>query len=227
MNMNEMPFWEKPREKMMRYGVDSLSTAEVLAIILRTGTREKSAVELAVELLSINKRGLRHLAECSPEELRKINGLGDAKICELMAAMELGRRMAALPAQERASIKCSDDIAEMFMERLRYKKKEYFKCLLINARGEIIEESDISIGDLTSSASHPREVFTNAVRRSAGSVAFVHNHPSGNPEPSPADIEQTRRLCEAGKLLGIPVIDHIIIGDGNYVSMKYLGYLEA
>lgn len=226
MNMNEMPFWEKPREKMMKYGVESLSTAEVLAIILRTGTREKSAVELAVELLSLNKGGLRYLAECSVEELREINGLGDAKICELMAAIELGRRFASLPAQERPQIKCSDDIAEMFMERLRYKKKEYFKCLLINARGEIIEESDVSIGDLTSSSSHPREVFTNAVRRSAGSVAFVHNHPSGNPEPSPADIEQTKRLCEVGRLLGIPVIDHIIIGDGRYVSMKYLGYLD-
>lgn len=226
MNMNEMPFWEKPREKMMKYGVESLSTAEVLAIILRTGTRKKSAVELAVELLSMNKGGIRYLADCSVEELRQINGMGDAKICELMAAMELGRRMASLPAQERAQIRCSDDIAEMFMERLRYKKKEYFKCLLINARGEIIEESDVSIGDLTSSSSHPREVFTNAVRRSAGSVAFVHNHPSGNPEPSPADIDTTKRLCQAGKLLGIPVIDHIVIGDGCYTSMKNLGYME-
>ncbi|MDD4200289.1 MAG: DNA repair protein RadC [Eubacteriales bacterium] len=226
MNMNEMPFWEKPREKMMKYGADSLSTAEVLAIILRTGTRKKSAVELAVELLSLDKRGLRYLAECSPEELKKIHGLGNAKICELMAAMELGRRLACLPAEERPQIKCSDDIAELFMERLRYKKKEYFKCLLINARGEIIEESDISIGDLTSSASHPREVFTNAVRRSAGSIAFVHNHPSGDPEPSPSDIQQTKRLCEVGQLLGIPVIDHIIVGDGKYVSMKHLGLMD-
>lgn len=226
MKMNEMPFWEKPREKMMKFGADSLSTAEVLAIILRTGTKEKSAVELAVELLSMDKGGLRYLAECSPEELRRVKGLGDAKICELMAALELGRRMAALPAQERAHIRCSDDIAEMFMERLRYKKKEYFICLLINARGEIIEENDVSIGDLTSSSSHPREVFANAVRRSAGSIVFVHNHPSGNPEPSPADIEQTKRLCQVGTLLGIPVIDHVIIGDGYYRSMKNLGYMD-
>lgn len=226
MKMNDMPLWEKPREKMMKHGVESLSTAEVLAVILRTGTRKKSAMELAVELLAMNRGGLRYLADCSVEELRQIDGLGDAKICELMAAIELGKRMASLPAQERPQIRCSDDIAEMFMERLRYKKKEYFKCLLINARGEIIEESDVSIGDLTSSSSHPREVFSNAVRRSAGSVAFVHNHPSGNPEPSQADIEQTKRLCQAGKLLGIPVIDHVIIGDGSYVSMKYMGYLE-
>lgn len=225
MNMNDLPIWEKPREKMLREGVESLSTAEIIAVILRTGTREKSAMELATELLAIDKRGLRHLAECSPEELKQINGMGDAKVCELMAALELGKRLATLPQEMRAVIRCSDDIAAIFMERLRYEKKEHFKCLLINSRGEIIEESEISVGDLTSSPSHPREVFINAIRRSAGSVAFVHNHPSGDPEPSPGDIESTRRLVEAGELLGIPVIDHIIIGDGAYVSMKGRGML--
>ncbi|MDO4833553.1 MAG: DNA repair protein RadC [Bacillota bacterium] len=225
MKMNDLPVWEKPREKLMREGAKALSTAEIIAVILRTGTREKSAIELATEMLSMDRRGLRYLAECSPEELKRINGMGDAKACELLAALELGKRLAARPHEERKIIRCSDDIASIFMERLRYEKKEHFRCLLINSRGEIIEESEISVGDLASSPSHPREVFINAIKRSAGSVAFVHNHPSGDPEPSPADIESTMRLVEAGKLLGIPVIDHVIIGDGAYVSMKGRGIL--
>lgn len=226
MRMREMPLWEKPREKMLREGVESLSTAEVIAVIIGTGTRKKSALELATEVLSMDRRGLRYLAECSPEEMRLISGLGDAKICTIIAALELGKRLAVMPPEDRAAIRCSADIARLFMEKLRYEKKECFKCLLINSRGEIIEENSISVGDLNSSASHPREVFLQAVKRSAGAVAFIHNHPSGNPEPSADDIEATHRLVEAGKLLGIPVIDHIIIGDGEYVSMRGLELME-
>ena len=225
MRMNQMPHAEKPREKLLRDGPEGLSTVEVLAVILGTGTRSKSVMDLAGDVLAMDARGLRYLAECSPEELKKISGMGDAKVCVLMAALELGKRLSCLPAEERVRIKCSADIANLFMERLRYDKKEHFKCLLINSRGEILEENEVSVGDLNSSASHPREVFSPAVRRSAGSVAFVHNHPSGDPEPSAADINSTRRLVEVGELLGIPVIDHIIIGDGSYVSMKGLGYI--
>lgn len=225
MRMNQMPAEEKPREKLLRDGPEGLSTVEVLAVILGTGTRSKSVMDLAGDVLAMDARGLRYLAECSPEELKKISGMGDAKVCVLMAALELGKRLSCLPAEERVRIKCSADIANLFMERLRYEKKEHFKCLLINSRGEILEENEVSVGDLNSSASHPREVFSPAVRRSAGSVAFVHNHPSGDPEPSAADINSTRRLVEVGELLGIPVIDHIIIGDGSYVSMKGLGYI--
>ncbi len=223
--MNQMPAEEKPREQLLRDGPEGLSTVEVLAVILGTGTRSKSVMDLAGDVLAMDARGLRYLAECSPEELKKISGMGDAKVCVLMAALELGKRLSCLPAEERVRIKCSADIANLFMERLRYEKKEHFKCLLINSRGEILEENEVSVGDLNSSASHPREVFSPAVRRSAGSVAFVHNHPSGDPEPSAADINSTRRLVEVGELLGIPVIDHIIIGDGSYVSMKGLGYI--
>jgi len=225
MKLNQLPAGEKPREKLLRDGPESLSTVEVLAVILGTGTRSKSVIEVAGEVLGMNERGLRYLAECSPEELMKVSGLGGAKACVLIAALELGKRLSCLPPEERVRIKCPDDIAQLFLERLRYEKKEHFKCLLINSRGEILEEREVSLGDLTSSPSHPREVFSPAVRRSAGSVAFVHNHPSGDPEPSAADIESTRRLVEAGKLLGIPVIDHIIIGDGSYVSMKSLGHI--
>ena len=225
MRMSQFPEGEKPREKLLRDGPKGLSTVEVLAVILGTGTRSKSVIDLAGEVLAMDARGLRYLAECSPEDLKQVSGMGEAKVCVLMAALELGKRLSCMPAEERVSIKCPEDIANLFLERLRYEKKEHFKCLLINSRGEILEEHEVSVGDLNSSASHPREVFGPAVRRSAGSVAFVHNHPSGDPAPSSADIDSTKRLVEAGNLLGIPVIDHIIIGDGTYVSMKGLGYI--
>lgn len=225
MKMREYPLWEKPREKLLREGKESLSTLEVLAILLGTGTREKSAMQMASEILTISSGGIRFLTDCTPEELRAIKGMGNAKICRLLAAVELGRRIATLPPEKRKAISSASEVAELFMGRLRYEKKEHFKCLMINAKGEILEETDVSTGDLTSSSSHPREVFVSAVRRSAGSVIFVHNHPSGDPSPSSADIKTTERLVEAGELLGIPVIDHIIIGDGIYVSMKAAGLI--
>lgn len=225
MRIKNLPKWEKPREKLLKNGAESLSTAEILAIILRTGTREKTALELATELLMMDEGGIRYLLECAPEDLKKLKGMGDAKICEVLAAIELGKRLASLPAAERQMIRCSDDIAGLFMEKLRYEKREHFICLQVNTAGEIIGENEISIGDLSSAQSHPREVFVNAVKKSAGSVAFVHNHPSGNPSPSPEDIKTTKRLMSVGELLGIPVIDHVIIGDGRFSSMKGMGLL--
>lgn len=139
--------------------------------------------------------------------------------------MELGKRIASTPREKGPIITSANDIADIFMERMRYYKKEHFISLLINAKGEIIEEVKISIGDLCSSSTHPREVFVDAVRRSAGSVVFLHNHPSGDPEPSQADVDTTLRLVEVGELLGIPVLDHIIIGDGRFISMKSRGII--
>lgn len=225
MKIREMPAWEMPREKLLRYGKENLSTAELLAILLRTGNRHRSAIDLAYELLAMDSRGLRYIAECTPEELASINGVGKVKACQILAAIELGRRIAASPLEKNAVIKSSGDIADIFMEKLRYEKKEHFFCMMMNAKGEIIEEREVSIGDLNSSQVHPREVFAGAVRRSAGCVAFVHNHPSGSPTPSQDDIDSTKRLVEAGRLLGIPVLDHIIIGDGTYASMKAEGLL--
>ena len=225
MNIREMPEEEKPREKLLKEGSARLSTTELLAVLIGSGTKDKSAVELAGQILSLDRSCLRFLAECSPEELGRIKGLGKAKVCTVLAAVELGKRIAAAPVPERSAIRSSGDIADIFMEKMRYYKKEYFICLMINAKGEIIEETEVSIGDLCSSSTHPREVFVNAVRRSAGSVVFLHNHPSGDPSPSETDIQTTRRLAEAGEILGIPVLDHIIIGDGVYVSLKARGMM--
>ena len=225
MNIKHMPSEEKPREKLLREGSDRLSTTEILAILINSGTKEISALEIAAQLLSIDKRGVRFLAECSPEELGRIKGMGQAKICTVLAAVELGKRIAAAPVRDRNLIRSSSDIADLFMEKMRYYKKEHFVSLMINAKGEIIEETEVSIGDLCSSSTHPREVFVDAVKRSAGSVVFLHNHPSGDPSPSDTDIQTTKRLIEAGTILGIPVLDHIIIGDGIYVSMKAMGLI--
>ena len=225
MRLNELPVWEKPREKLMREGCGKLSTTEIIAILLRTGTRQKSAMDLAGDILSLDGRGLRFLADCTPEELRKINGMGDAKACELIAAVELGRRVAAAQPEVHGRITCSKDIADLFMEQMRYFRKEHFFCLLINTKGDIIEKDEVSVGDLCSSVAGGREVFSNAIRRNAGSIALIHNHPSGDPTPSDQDIRTTRRLVGSGELLGIPVLDHIIIGDGHYISMKAEGLI--
>lgn len=225
MNIRKLPEEERPREKLLRTGKENLSTAEILAILLRSGTKEKSALELASELMTVSAEGIGFLAECRPEELAKIRGIGLAKACEILAAVELGRRIASRPSAKRTSITSAQDIAQIFMERMRYYKKEHFVSLMLNAKGEIIEEAKISVEDLCSSTTHPREVFVDAVRRSAGSVVFLHNHPSGDPEPSQTDVETTLRLMEAGNILGIPVLDHIVIGDGCYVSMKARGMI--
>lgn len=225
MNIRELPGREKPREKLLKEGRDRLSNMEILAILIGSGTRKRSAMELAADVLSMDRSGIRYLAECRPEELSAIKGIGPAKACELLAAAELGKRIASVTAEEKNVIRSSSDIADIFMEKMRYYKKEHFVSLMINAKGQIIEETEVSIGDLCSSTTHPREVFVDAVRRSAGSVVFVHNHPSGDPSPSEMDIETTKRLMEAGEILGIPVLDHIIIGDGVYVSMRAMGVI--
>ena len=225
MKMRTLPPSEKPREKLLREGRSKLSNIEILAIIIGSGSREKSAMELAAEIVSLDSSGIKYLADCRPEELTKISGIGPCKASEILAEVELGKRLASIPAAEREVIKGSSDIADIFMERMRYYKKEHFVSLMINAKGQIIEETQVSIGDLCSSTTHPREVFVDAVRRSAGSVIFVHNHPSGDPTPSDVDIDTTKRLMEAGAILGIPVLDHIIIGDGSYIRMKASGII--
>ena len=222
MNIRELPADERPREKLFKEGRENLSTAEILAILIGSGTKDRSALEIAMEIMTLNSRGISFLAECRPEELECVKGIGRAKACEILAAAELGKRIASNPVSRRLSITSAGDIAEIFMERMRYYKKEHFISLMINAKGEIIEETKISVGDLCSSTTHPREVFVDAVRRSAGSVVFLHNHPSGDPVPSEADVITTKRLMQAGE---IPVLDHIVIGDGKFVSMKNAGLI--
>lgn len=220
MIIKTMPDMERPREKLFLQGKETLNNAELLAILLRTGTREKSALELAHEIIAINDEGLPGLCENTPEELARIKGVGKAKACQILAAIELGRRVATHPRKERISIEKPGDIAELFMEKMRYYKEEHFSTLLLDTKGKIIEAVEVSVGDLNSAPVHPREVFKQAVKRSAAAVVLIHNHPSGDPSPSTEDLDITLRLIESAKILGISVIDHIIIGDGVYTSLK-------
>mgnify|MGYP000936974326 CR=1 FL=1 len=220
MKIRKLPDSERPREKLLREGKERLSNTEILAIIIGSGTGGRSALDLASEVISLDSTGIRFLAGCRPEELQRVKGIGRAKACEILAAAELGKRIATRPHEECTRIERSSDIAELFMEKMRYHKKEHFVTLLINVKGEIIEEAEISVGDLCSSTTHPREVFVDAVRRSAGSVSFVHNHPSGDPSPSESDILLTRRVQEAGNVIGISLLDHIIIGDKRFLSFR-------
>jgi len=219
MGVKQWPESERPREKLMKYGVKSLSNAELIALIIRSGTKETSALSLAEEILT-QEQGISSLGNMEPEEYCRIRGIGVATACTLTAAVELGKRIAAAPKQERVSVDNPQVVSDLFMEQMRMLEKELFQVVHLNTKNEITSIENVSVGDLNSSSAAPREVFHNAIRRSSSAVILVHNHPSGDPEPSHADILLTNRLVEAGKLLGIRVLDHIIIGDGVFVSFQ-------
>ena len=226
MLIRELPTDERPREKMFSSGSSYLSNAELLAILLGTGTKNKSALHLAEEILSVRGSGILFLSECSPEELAGIKGVGRAKACQVLAGLELGRRISTKPRDKRAKMDNPESIAGLFMEEMRYYKKEVFKVLLINTKGEMTGIDKISVGGLSGTMIHPREVFLSAIKKSAAAVAFVHNHPSGDPTPSSEDVMTTKKLVEAGKIIGITVWDHVIIGDGKYVSLRDKGLIQ-
>ena len=218
--IKDLPMEERPREKMKLLGPENLSNTELLTVLLGSGTKDQSAVAIAERIISIDEGGIDYLTDCTLEELSGIRGVGAAKSSILMAAVELGKRIATKPKGKRVNVMCSQDLADIFMADMRYLKNECFKVLLLNTKNEVIAVQSVSVGIINSSVVDPREVFRPAVKRGAASVALAHNHPSGNPEPSSADIEITLRLVEAGRLLGIIVVDHIVIGDGVFVSMR-------
>lgn len=218
--IGEMSEYERPREKLMAKGVEYLSDSELLAIIIRTGSRNLSAIDLASRVINIDREGLRGLQNTSVEELISINGIGTAKACQIISALELGKRMAKLSRGHRPQITHPSDVSSIYMEDMRYLKKEVFKTILLNTKNEVICDIDVSTGTLNSSIVHPREVFTEPIKRSANSIVLVHNHPSGNPSPSGEDKNITRRLLECADIIGIKILDHIILGDGVYFSFK-------
>lgn len=224
LTIKDLPLEERPREKLKQLGAEALSNAELLALLLRTGTTRQTAVHLAARLLT-HSGSLRALPDLSLEEMEEIKGVGPAKAIIIKAALELGRRLATTPRGETGSITNPRQAAELFMEELRYKKKEHFKVLLLNTKNHVISREEISVGSLNASIVHPREIFSIPLRKSAASVILVHNHPSGDPSPSQEDLEVTRRLVDAGYILGISVRDHIIIGDGCFFSFKEKGLL--
>lgn len=225
MKIKSLPETERPIEKSIYEGVERLSNTELLAVLLSSGTREKSAIGLAEDIISHSPEGISYLACCSHEELMKISGVGPAKAARIIAAVELGKRISRTSVTPGTRIKDSEDIARMMIEDLRAEKREFFKVVLLDAQAGVIAVETISIGELSQSLVHPRELFNRAVRRSAAAVVLVHNHPSGDPTPSHEDERITGILVEAGQLLGIRVVDHIIVGDGRYVSLRDMGKL--
>lgn len=221
--MKDMPEEMRPREKLMEKGEANLSETELLAIILGKGTRELSALELA-NVMMVKYRSMRKIKEASLEELIEEKGIGPAKAVAIKAAIEIGRRMSQ-DILQKDTIKSPDDVKNIVMEEMRYFDREHFRVIYLDRKGGMMEMQDISIGGLHSSIVHPREVFKVAVKKSAASIILVHNHPSGDPTPSTEDIEVTRRLIEAGNIMGITVLDHIIIGDNTYCSLKTKGLI--
>jgi DNA repair protein RadC len=224
-NIKALPEDLRPRERLAASGPEELANFELLAIILRTGWRQENALALAQRLLA-KPYGLRFLAEVSFTELAAIKGLGPAKAAQIKAAVELGRRLAQMGQARRPAIHSPADVARLLMEDMRYLDREHFRSLALNTRNQVLAVNRISVGSLNSSIVHPREVFKQAISSSAAAVILVHNHPSGDPAPSSEDIEVTGRLVQAGNILGITVLDHIIIGDGRYLSFKEKGLME-
>lgn len=215
---------ELPRERLIQYGAEALSNAELLAILLRTGTKQHNALQVA-ETLMYQYGHLQHLFDLSVEELTKVKGIGQAKAISLLASAELSKRLAKSKLGETVIVRTPQDAALFMMEDLRHQKKEFFVALFLNTKNHITGKEVLSIGTLNASLVHPREVFRAAIRHSSASIICLHNHPSGDPTPSTEDIKITKRLVEAGNLIGIDVLDHIIIGDGRYISLKEQGHL--
>lgn len=220
---------DMPYEKFLQYGAEALTESELLAIILRTGTKDKSAVELAGEVLSLAKfprEGLLGLYDVSLEELMEIKGIGFVKAVKLKCLTELSMRISRTNAREGLVFNSPDLVAQYFMESLRHKDTECVILVCLDAKGQMLEEKKLSDGSVRMSLISPRQIFLEALHAKAVNIILVHNHPSGDPTPGRQDKEITRNLCKLGLMMDILLLDHIIIGDNSYASMKELGYLS-
>jgi DNA repair protein RadC len=219
-----LPETERPYEKLELYGEKMLSNAELLAIIIKSGTKENTSVELANKVLSLSSNNcdgnmLQSLQEMSLEELQKIKGIGKVKAIQLKAVCELSRRMSQPINKKSIKVSTSKDVANLLMDELRYEKVEYVKLILVNAKNIVVRIVDISKGGTNSAVVEPKEVLQEAIRAGIPKIILVHNHPSGDCTPSTADIEMTKRMYSAANILGIQLLDHIVIGNGCYTSI--------
>ena len=221
--IKQLPPELRPRERLLEAGPSALSDGEILGLLFGTGSREKTAVELAGEVIS-EAGGLHGLYDVDAHELMEVNGIGEAKACIILAAVVLGRRIGQVRNPGRPMISSPADVDRLLRGRIANLDRENFVVVLLNTKNEVIGTPLVSVGTLSASLVHPREVFKPAIRASAASVVLAHNHPSGKVEPSLEDREVTRRLGESAEILGIEVLDHVIVGDGYY-SMKEHGML--
>ena len=220
--MKEIPVSERPYEKCEKYGPQMLSDAELLAVILRNGTKRKTSVELAREILSVHPyyQGLLGIFHLSKEELKKIAGIGNVKAMQILCIAELSKRLASSKVQDKISFHSPASIADYYMEKMRHLNREKMILIFFNGKNKVIKELTVSVGTVNQTVASPRELFVEAFRCEAVSVIMLHNHPSGDPTPSRQDILTTKRMKEVGEFVGIPLSDHIIIGDHSYVSFR-------
>lgn len=224
LSVKGLPAEDRPRERLLHQGAAALSSAELLAVLLQTGTPAASVSDLAGQLLA-TFGSLEALSRAQPDELTRHVGIGPTKASAVLAAFELGRRAQAAPPGRRPAIRTPGDVATLLGGQMRHLDREHFRAVLLNTRHEVLDAPSVAVGGLDSAPIHPREVFKEAIRRSAAAVILVHNHPSGTPEPSADDLRITARLREAGRVVGIEVLDHVIIGDGRFVSLRERGAL--
>jgi len=223
--IKDWPEYERPRERLLHHGVKYLTDAELLAIILVKGSSGKTSVELARNLLA--KFGsLRKLVNTSYSEMKQIGGIGQAKYAQIKAALEMGVRLSREKMLPGKRIQKAQDLVDYYYAEMRDKKKELFHIILLDVRYQIIRDVLISMGSLTETTVHPREVLKEVIKESAAAVIFLHNHPSGNPQPSQQDIELTNRLCESCQMMGVKVLDHIIIGEDCFYSFVRMGQMN-
>ena len=221
--IHDLPISERPRERLQKFGIEALSAQEILALILGRGVAGESVMVTAQRLLS-QFGSLKGIAGASVEELSQVKGIGVAKASQIKAAFELANRVEGyVEAGNKPVVKTPEDVISLVRSRLKGKRKEHFLALLLDTRNQLINVAEISVGSLDGSLVHPREVFKEAISATAASVIFAHNHPSGDPTASEDDIRLTKRLAEAGEIVGIDVLDHIIIGDKNFLSLKREG----
>jgi len=225
--VRDLPLEERPREKLLAYGPSVLSNAELLAVLLRSGTRKKSVLRVAEEILSlIKEQGLSGMVHISVPELAKIDGVGRVKAATLQAAIELGRRLSMQTAAKVQIIHGPEDVAQYAMPRYRFEQKEHFAVMLLNTKNNVLGMPEVSVGSLSASIVHPREVFRAAIDHAAAAMILLHNHPSGDPTPSREDIAVTDRLVKAGKIMDIPVLDHVVLGNEKFISFKEEGLIR-
>ena len=225
MKMKELPMSERPYEKLEMYGAHALSNAELIAIIIKTGTKEESSVSIAQKILSLDKNkenNLRFLQNISIEEFMSIKGIGKVKAIQLKALGELAKRISRPINTSQIQINSPDDIANLLIDELKFEKREIVKAIILNSKNVIIKIVDICFGGTNSAILKPRDVLQDAIKLGAPKIILVHNHPSGDPTPSKSDFDFTERMVQASDIMGIELLDHIVIGDCDYCSIFYL-----
>ena len=222
MKIKELPVYDRPYEKLEMYGAETLSNAELLAIIIKTGTKNETSVSVAQKILNLsnnsNKDDLRFLQELSIKEFMNIKGIGKVKAIQLKAICELTKRISK-PINNKIIIKNTKDVANLLMDELKYSRQEIAKVIILNNKNVVLKISNISVGSTNFACIEPREVLSEAVKMQAPKIILAHNHPSGDPRPSKADFKITDRIYECAEMMGIELLDHIIIGDGNFESI--------